>query len=131
MPPPHVRPLLPAVTRGLDAAAAMVLPPFLSRLDTHAQGDKAACTSLLVFSQLCACLLPALYKAQEEQRLFELHQWQRAQRGLPLERGWDARVYGAAAELLPPMGRASLLWGALLVALLWQAAAALQSFGFV
>lgn len=39
-------------------------------------------------------LLPMAAQAAAECRLFAQHQRQRAQLGLPPERGWDARVYG-------------------------------------
>ncbi|PRW33054.1 phenylacetic acid degradation operon negative regulatory [Chlorella sorokiniana] len=126
----NLQPLLHAAAGTLDVAA-LVLHPLLPRHGTRAHSDIAECASIIVFMQFCACLLTGLYKMHEEQRLFELHQWQRAQRGLPLESGWDARVYGVATELLQPWGRVSLLWGVLLALILWHAAVALQSFGLV
>lgn len=127
---PHLQPVLRATAGALDIAA-WVLHPVLPRHSARVRSNGAECVSLLVFLQLSACLLTALYKAHEEQRLFEVHQWQRGQHGLPPEGGWDACVYGIAAELLQPWGRASLLWGVLLAVLLWQMAVVLHSFGLV
>ena len=129
IPATQVQPLLRATAHVLDTAA-LVLHPFMPRHGVRSDNLMSECTSLVVLLQLSACLLPALYKAGgEEQQLFELHQWQRMQRGLPPEQGWDARVY-AAAQLLP-CGRLAVLWAALLFVILWHAVVAMQSSGLV
>ncbi|PRW44568.1 glutathione peroxidase [Chlorella sorokiniana] len=124
----QLQPLLAAAADALDRAA-LVLHPMLPRHGARAHSDTADCASLIAFLQFSACLLAALYKAHEELSWFELHQWQRAQRGLPPESGWDARVYSVAADLLQPWSKSNLLWGALLALILWHAVVALQSIG--
>lgn len=72
-------------------------------------GALGECCTLLTFTHLTlGLLLPAVALAAMEVRLFERHQRQRRQLGLPVERGWHARLYSAMAVLLE---LDALAWG--------------------
>ena len=125
---PTLQPLLRAAARALNRAT-IVLHPMLPARPAPA-GSSASChecAALLIFLQLCALALPAIHKARQEVRLFELHQWQRVERGLQPERGYHARVYAAAAAL-PPPSSTDALWATPLLIVLWHAALALERY---
>lgn len=125
---PKLQPLLHGAARVLHLATFLLSPMLPVRA---APPDTSAdCASLMIFLQLCALALPAIYKARQEERLFALHQWQRAQRGLAPEprRGLHARVYTAVAAL-PPAHKSEVLWTGVLLIVLWHAALLLQQHG--
>ena len=126
---PSLQPLLRGAAGVLDLFT-FLLSPMLPNVRSASRDASADCAALMLFLQLCALVLPATYKARQEERLWALHQWQRAQQGLAPEpqRGVHARIYAAVAAL-PPAEPSELLWGGVLLVVLWHAALLLQRHG--
>lgn len=103
------------------SGATLVLHPMLPVLPWGA-GPVDDCHAVLVFLQITGFACAAVFKARHEARLWQQHQSQRAALGLPPERSWHARVYGAVRGLqtVPAPGTGWFLSGALLL-MAWQA----------
>lgn len=105
---PAARQLSSSLFQTLSELRYTLLPPKPPPLDALAE-----CSALLSFTHLTlGLLLPAVASAAVEARLFQRHQAQRQQLGLPDERGWQAWLCLAVAGALEldVLARALAAW---------------------
>lgn len=77
---------------GLLGMLSHMLPLPLTPWVTHTPAEE--CAALLTFMQWSVgTAVPLLVSGFQEARLFQFHQLQRWQAGLPLESGWQASIY--------------------------------------
>lgn len=117
----HLFQLLSLLRSALDPAGA--------KCGAAAAHGTAECSALVAFMQLaCGFAAPVAVQACWESRLFEEHQRQRQELGLPSEQGLLAQLYSRISKSAPKGGLAALVW-ALWLAILWDLSLVLTASG--